>query len=109
MKQSQEVFQKEMEKIEKLPESAQKVYYQRWLETHAEKSVDRVCMTLNYAGLLYGEGAFRQVMEVLMPIVLNHHAYPYCEEIITCFNQMGLAVNCAAEYTMARHFFPLAL
>ena len=104
-----EDFLKEKEKIEKLPESDQKEYYIHWLELHTEKTVARVAAILNYARILYREGAFRKVMEVLMPVILNHHAYPYCEEIITCFNQMGLAVNCEAEYSLARHFFQMAL
>ena len=44
-----------------------------------------------------------------MPVIMNHHAYPYCVEMITCFNQMGLAVNCEAERSLARHFFQMAL
>ena len=109
MEMEQEDFLKEKEKIEKMPESDQKAYYMRWLETHSEKTTARVEVTLNYARILYREGAFRKVMEALMPIILNHHAYPYCEAMITCFNQMGLAVNCEAEYTLARHFFQMAL
>lgn len=109
MEMNHEMFLKEKTQIEKLPESEQKAYYIRWLEVHPEKTISRVDATLSYARILYREGAFRQVMEVLMPVVMNHHAYPYCEELITCFNQMGLAVNCESEYTLARHFFQLAL
>ncbi len=109
MEMNHEIFLKEKAQIEQLPEAEQKAYYIRWLEVHPEKTVSRVEATLSYARILYREGAFRQVMEALMPVVMNHHAYPYCEELITCFNQMGLAVNCESEYTLARHFFQLAL
>ena len=109
MEMNYETFLKEQEQIEQQPDAEKKAYYLRWLDVHKEKTAARVSATLGYARVLYREGAFRQVMEALMPVVMNHHAYPYCEDLITCFNQMGLAVNCESEYTVARHFFQLAL
>lgn len=102
-------FLEEKKKIENLPEADQKTYYEHWLETHTEKSVVRVCMTNAYARILYIEGYFRETMEALMPVIINYYAYPYCKEVILCFNLMGLAVNCEAEYDLARHFFQMAL
>ena len=109
MEMERAAFLKEKEQIEKLPDAEQKTYYTRWLETHPEKSTSRVVASLEYAKILYREGDFRGVIEALLPITMNHHEYPFCEEIVTCFNQTGLAVNCESEYEVARHYFQLAL
>lgn len=109
MEMEHEDFLKEKEKIEKLSDPEQKEYYMRWLETHTEKTAARVAVYLNYARILYQEGDFRGVIDALLPVTLNRHAYPFCEEIVTCYNQMGLAVNCESEYSLARHYFQMAL
>ena len=109
MEMNQNAFLEEEAKIKQLPEEEQKAYYARWLEIHTEKTTAYVSASLRYAAILYREGAFRDVMEVLMPIALNYTAYPYSEDLISCMNQMGLAVNCESEYKLACKFFGIAL
>ena len=102
-------FLKEKKQIEKLPDFEQKAFYIQWLGVHTEKTTARVTALFCYASILYREGDFRKVMEVLMPVVMNYQSYPNSPELVSCCNQMGLAVNCEAEYDLARHYFQLAL
>ena len=102
-------FLKEKSQIEKLPDFEQKAFYIQWLDAHREKTTARVTALFCYASILYREGDFRKVIEVLMPVVMNYKSYPNSPELVLCCNQMGLAVNCEAEYELARHYFQLAL
>lgn len=102
-------FLKEKSQIEKLPDFEQKAFYIQWLDVHREKTTARVTALFCYASILYREGDFRKVIEVLMPVVMNYKSYPNSPELVLCCNQMGLAVNCEAEYELARHYFQLAL
>ena len=95
-------FLKEKKQIEKLPDFEQKAFYIQWLGVHTEKTTARVTALFCYASILYREGDFRKVMEVLMPVVMNYQSYPNSPELVSCCNQMGLAVNCEAEYDLAR-------
>ena len=102
-------FLKEKSQIEKLPDFEQKAFYIQWLDVHREKTTARVTALFCYASILYREGDFRKVIEVLMPVVMNYKSYPNSPELVLCCNQMRLAVNCEAEYELARHYFQLAL
>lgn len=104
-----DTFQKEKERVEKLPVQEQKAFYANILETETQESSIRLLAYLNYAELFYFEGDFRKAREILEPFAISYQSYEYIPEMITIFNVMGVASQCEGEYVLSRYFYDLAL
>lgn len=102
-------FLNEIEQIEKLSVEEQKNFYKTWLQEKDEKTENSVLVRFNYAKLFYQSGDFRKAIEILEPILLDYQSYPYTSNIISCFNLMGVATHCEAEYSVSRYYYRLAL
>lgn len=103
-----ERFLKEREKIEMQSIEEQKAFYQYWLEKEQEKSDIRLLAYFYYARLFYQDGDFRKAREILEPFVIDYQSYSYIPEMISCFNLMGVACHCEAEYVLTRYFYNVA-
>lgn len=40
---------------------------------------------------------------------MDYHSYPYTPKLISCFNLIGIAAHCEAEYCVSRFFYETAL
>ena len=62
-----------------------------------------------YGHLFYQNGNFGKVIEIMEPIVMDYQSYPYTPKILSCFNLIGVAAHCEAEYSISRFFYKIAL
>lgn len=104
-----EDFLANKEQIEKLPVEEQKKFYERLLKSKYDKTKIRVCASFCYGKLFYQEGDFRKTIEIMEPVVVNYQSYPYIPQILSCFNLMGVATHCEAEFRVSRFFYETAL
>lgn len=54
-------------------------------------------------------GDFRKTIEIMEPIVVDYQSYPYIPKMLSCFNLMGVATHCEAEYGVSRLLYETAL
>ena len=40
---------------------------------------------------------------------MDYHSYPYTTKLLSCFNLIGVATHCEAEYRFSRFFYETAL
>ena len=40
---------------------------------------------------------------------MDYHSYPYTPKLLSCFNLIGVATHCEAEYSVSRFFYETAL
>ena len=97
------------EKIEKLPTEQQKPFYEQLLKNKQEKTEIRVYASFCYGHLFYQDGDFGKTIEIIEPIVADYHSYPYTPKLLSCFNLIGVATHCEAEYSVSRFFYETAL
>ena len=102
-------FLKEKEQIEKQSTEKQKIFYEQLLKNKQEKTEVRMYASFYYGRLFYQEGDFRKTIEIMEPIVVDYQSYPYTPQMISCFNLMGVATHCEAEYSVSRFFYETAL
>lgn len=102
-------FLKENEKMENLSTEEQKRFYEQLLKNKQDKTEVRVHASFCYGHLFYQEGDFRKTIEIMEPIVVDYQSYPYTTKILSCFNLMGVATHCEAEYSVSRFFYETAL
>ena len=102
-------FLKQNEKMEKLSIGEQKRFYEQLLKNKQDKTEVRVHASFCYGHLFYQEGDFRKTIEIMEPIVVDYQSYPYTTKILSCFNLMGVATHCEAEYSVSRFFYETAL
>ena len=102
-------FFEELEQIKKRPIKEQKIFYERWLQKESQKSEASVLVRFQYAKIFYQGGDFRKTIEILEPMLLDYQSYPYTISIISCFNLMGVATHCEAEYRVSRYYYRVAL
>ena len=102
-------FLEEKEQIEKLSTEEQKNFYENLLKNKQEKTEVRVHASFCYGQLFYQEGDFRKTIEIMEPIVVDYQSYPYTPKLLSCFNLMGVATHCEAEYSVSRFFYETAL
>lgn len=62
-----------------------------------------------YGHLFYQEGDFGKTIEIIEPIVVDYQSYPYTPRMLSCFNLIGVATHCEAEYRVSRFFYETAL
>ena len=62
-----------------------------------------------YGHLFYQEGDFGKTIEIIEPIVVDYQSYPYTPRMLSCFNLIGVATHCEAEYRVFRFFYETAL
>ena len=102
-------FLKETEQIEKLSAEEQKTYYGHLLEVSQEKTKVRLHASFCLGQLFYQDGDFRKAIEIMEPIVVDYQSYPYIPKMLSCFNLMGVATHCEAEYGVSRLLYETAL
>ena len=102
-------FLKQKEKIEKLSTEEQKKFYEQILENKQEKTEVCVNASFCYGHLFYQEGNFGKTIEIIEPIVVEYQSYPYTPKLLSCFNLIGVATHCEAEYNVSRFFYETAL
>ena len=102
-------FLKQKEKIEKLSTEEQKKFYEHLLENKKEKTEVCVHASFCYGQMFYQEGDFEKTIEIIEPIIVDYHSYPYTPKILSCFNLIGVATHCEAEYSVSRFFYETAL
>lgn len=102
-------FLKETEQIKKLSAEEQKTYYGHLLEVSQEKTKVRLHASFCLGQLFYQDGDFRKVIEIMEPIVVDYQSYPYIPKMLSCFNLMGVATHCEAEYGVSRLLYGTAL
>lgn len=102
-------FFKQKEQIEKLSTGEQKKFYEQLLEKEQEKTEVRVYASFFLGQLFYQEGDFRKTIEIIEPIVVDYYSYPYTPKMLSCFNLIGVATHCEAEYSVSRFFYETAL
>lgn len=102
-------FLKEKEQIENLSMQEQKEFYEHLLKNKQDKTEVRVHASFYYGQLFYLEGDFRKTIEIMEPIVVDYQSYPYTPKMISCFNLIGVATHCEAEYSVSRFFYETAL
>lgn len=102
-------FLKQNEEIEKLSSDEQKKFYEQLLENKRDKTEVRVYASFCYGQLFYREGNFEKTIEIMEPIIIDYHSYPYTSKILSCFNLIGVATHCEAEYNVSRFFYETAL
>ena len=102
-------FLKEKEKIEKLSIEEQKKFYEQLLKNKHDKTELYVYASFYYGHLFYQNGNFGKVIEIMEPIVMDYQSYPYTPKILSCFNLIGVAAHCEAEYSISRFFYKIAL
>ena len=100
-----ETFQAECEQLKDAPATQQKAFYQCVLNEETDPTKVRLLSYFYYALLLYREGQFRKVREILEPLIFNYQSYEYTPELISCFNLMGVASHCEGEYELTRFFY----
>ncbi len=102
-------FIKQKEKIEKLSTEEQKKFYEQLLKNKQEKTEVFVHASFCYGHLFYQEGDFEKTIETIEPIIVDYHSYPYTPKLLSCFNLIGVATHCEAEYSVSRFFYETAL
>ena len=102
-------FLKRSEQNEALPAEEQKRFYEQVLEREREKTAVRVYAGFCCGRLFYQAGDFRRTIEIIEPIVVDYHSYPYTPKMLSCFNLIGVATHCEAEYRVSRFFYETAL
>ena len=106
---SYEDFLKQKEQWDTLSTEEQKKWYEQLLKNKQEKTKVRVHASFCYGQLFYQEGDFRKTIEIIEPIVVDYQSYPYTPKLLSCFNLMGVATHCEAEYSLSRFFYETAL
>lgn len=104
-----EEFLKQKEQWDILPTEEQKKIYEQLLKNKQEKTEVWVHASFCYGQLFYQEGDFRKTIEIMEPIVVDYQSYPYTPRLLSCFNLMGVATHCEAEYSVSRFFYETAL
>lgn len=104
-----EDFLAKKEQIDALPVEEQKKFYEQLLKNRYDKTELRVYASFCYGRLLYQEGDFRKTIEIMEPVVVDHQSYPYIPQLLSCFNLMGVATHCEAEFRVSRFFYETAL
>lgn len=102
-------FLKQKEKIDKLSKDDQKAFYAELLKNKQDKTEVRVHASFCYGQLFYQEGDFEKTIEIIEPIVIDYCSYPYTPKLLSCFNLIGVATHCEAEYSVSRFFYETAL
>lgn len=102
-------FLKQNEKIEQLPTEEQKIFYEQLLENRQDKTEVRVHASFCYGHLFYQDGDFEKTIEIIEPVVVDYQSYPYTTKMLSCFNLIGVATHCEAEYSVSRFFYETAL
>lgn len=102
-------FLEQKEKIDKLSVDEQKKFYEKLLENKQDKTEVRVYASFCYGHLFYQEGNFEKTIEIMEPIVVDYQSYPYTPKMLSCFNLIGVATHCEAEYRVSRFFYETAL
>lgn len=102
-------YLKQKEKIEKLSTEEQKKFYEQLLKNKQDKTEVRVDASFCYGHLFYQEGDFGKTIEIIEPIVVDYQSYPYTPKMLSCFNLIGVATHCEAEYSISRFFYETAL
>ena len=102
-------FQSQLEQIEELPAEEKKKYYKKLLEENRGKTELRVYASFCYGQLLYQEGDFEKTIEIIEPVIAEYQSYPYTPKLLSCFNLIGVATHCEAEYRVSRFFYETAL
>ena len=102
-------FLKQKEKIEKLSTEEQKAFYEQLLKNKQDKTEVRVHASFSYGQLFYQEGNFEKTIEIIEPIVVDYPSYPYTPKMLSCYNLIGVATHCEAEYRVSRFFYETAL
>lgn len=102
-------FLKQNEKMEQLSTEEQKAFYKQLLENKHDKTEVRVHASFCYGHLFYQEGDFGKTIEIIEPIVVDYQSYPYIPKLLSCFNLIGVATHCEAEYNVSRFFYETAL
>ena len=97
------------EQIKKLSVAEQKKFYEQLLQNKHDKTEIRVLASFYYGQLFYQEGNFRKTIEIMEPIIVDYQSYPYIPKILSCFNLMGVATHCEADYSVSRFFYETAL
>ena len=104
-----EEFLKQKEQWDMLSTEEQKKNYGNLLKNKQEKTEVRVHASFCYGQLFYQEGDFRKTIEIMEPLVVDYQSYPYTPKLLSCFNLMGVATHCEAEYSVSRFFYETAL
>lgn len=104
-----EEFLKQKEQWDTLSTEEQKKIYEQLLKNKQEKTEVRVHASFCYGQLFYQDGDFRKTIEIMEPIVVDYQSYPYTPRLLSCFNLMGVATHCEAEYSVSRFFYETAL
>ena len=102
-------YLKQKEKIGKLSTEEQKKFYEQLLKNRQDKTEVRVDASFCYGHLFYQEGDFEKTIEIIEPIIVDYQSYPYTPKLLSCFNLIGVATHCEAEYSVARFFYETAL
>lgn len=102
-------FLKQKEYLDTLSTEEQKKFYEQLLKNKQEKTEVRIHASFCYGQLFYQEGDFRKTIEIMEPIVVDYQSYPYTPKLLSCFNLMGVATHCEAEYSVSRFFYETAL
>ena len=102
-------FLKQNEKMEQLPTEEQKIFYEQLLENKQDKTEVRVHASFCYGHLFYQDGDFEKTIEIIEPVVVDYQSYPYTPKMLSCFNLIGVATHCEAEYSVSRFFYETAL
>lgn len=102
-------FLKQKEKIDELETDEQKKFYAQLLKNKYDKTKVRVHASFCYGHLFYQEGNFGKTIEIIEPIVVDYQSYPYTPKMLSCFNLIGVATHCEAEYSVSRFFYETAL
>lgn len=97
------------EQIEKQSVARQKEFYEQIVRNKYDKTEVRVHACFYYGQLFYQEGNFRKTIDIIEPIVVDYQSYPYTTKLLSCFNLMGVATHCEAEYNVSRFFYETAL
>lgn len=104
-----ETFLKEKERIANFSVQEQKDFYAHILEEEQSPSAIRLQAYFQYAVLFYYEGNFQKTIEILEPFTISYQSYEYIPEMLSCFNLMGVALQCEGEYALSRYYYTLAL
>lgn len=102
-------FLEQKEKIDKLSTGEQKKFYEQLLKNKQDKTEVFVHASFCYGHLFYQEGNFEKTIEIIEPVVVEYQSYPYTPKILSCFNLIGVATHCEAEYSVSRFFYETAL
>lgn len=99
-----EEFDKRCDELENAPLPERKTFFADVLAGETEKTDVRMMAYFRYALLLYREGDFRTVREILEPFIIDYKSYRYRPEIIACFNLVGVVAYYVQEYALSRFY-----